>query len=51
MKTVFTTGKAARICKLSPQTIIRCFDSGQIKGHKVPGSRARRIRAMPSTAS
>ena len=29
MKTVYTTGEAARICKVSQQTIIRCFDSGQ----------------------
>jgi excisionase family DNA binding protein len=43
MKTVFTTGEAARICKVSQQTIIRCFDSGQLKGFRVPGSRFRRI--------
>ena len=43
MKTVFTTGEAAKICKLSLQTIIRCFDSGQLKGFHVPGSRFRRI--------
>jgi len=42
-KTVFTTGEAARICKVSQQTIIRCFDSGQLKGFRVPGSRFRRI--------
>ena len=43
MKTVFTTGEAAKICKVSQQTIIRCFDSGQLKGFRVPGSRFRRI--------
>ena len=43
MKTVFTTGEAARICKVSQQTIIRCFDSGQLQGFRVPGSRFRRI--------
>ena len=43
MKTVFTTGEAANICKVSQQTIIRCFDSGQLKGFRVPGSRFRRI--------
>lgn len=42
-KTVFTTGEAAKICKVSQQTIIRCFDSGQLKGFRVPGSRFRRI--------
>ncbi len=43
MKTVFTTGEAAKICRVSQQTIIRCFDSGQLKGFRVPGSRFRRI--------
>jgi excisionase family DNA binding protein len=42
-KTVYTTGEAAKICKVSQQTIIRCFDSGQLKGFRVPGSRFRRI--------
>ncbi|MGN6505705.1 MAG: response regulator [Tepidisphaeraceae bacterium] len=43
MKTIFTTGEAADICKVSQQTIIRCFDSGRLKGFRVPGSRFRRI--------
>ncbi len=43
VKTVFTTGEAARICKVSQQTIIRCFDNGQLKGFRVPGSKFRRI--------
>jgi len=43
MKTVFTTGEAAKICKVSQQTIIRCFDNGTLKGFRVPGSRFRRI--------
>lgn len=42
-KDVFTTGEAAKACKVSQQTIIRCFDSGQLKGFRVPGSRFRRI--------
>ena len=42
-KTVYTTGEAAAICKLSQQTIIRCFDSGQLQGFRVPGSKFRRI--------
>jgi len=43
MKTVFTNGEAAKRCKVSRQTIIRCFDNGQLKGFRVPGSRFRRI--------
>ncbi|MEO1129656.1 MAG: response regulator [Planctomycetota bacterium] len=42
-KKVFTTGEAAEICKVSQQTIIRCFDSGRLNGFRVPGSRFRRI--------
>ena len=42
-KQVFTTGEAAALCKVSQQTIIRCFDSGRLKGFRVPGSRFRRI--------
>ncbi|MAT82202.1 MAG: regulator [Phycisphaerae bacterium] len=42
-KQVFTTGEAAKICNLSQQTIIRCFDAGRLRGYKVPGSKARRI--------
>ena len=43
IKKVFTTGEAARVCKVSQQTIIRCFDNGQLEGFRVPGSKFRRI--------
>jgi excisionase family DNA binding protein len=43
VKDVFTTGEAAELCRVSQQTIIRCFDSGRLTGFKVPGSRFRRI--------
>lgn len=42
-KSVFTTGEVADICKVSQQTVIRCFDSGRLNGFRVPGSRFRRI--------
>lgn len=42
-KTVFTTGEVAEICRISQQTVIRCFDTGKLKGFRVPGSRFRRI--------
>lgn len=42
-KQVFTTGEVAQICKVSQQTVIRCFDNGRLKGFRVPGSRFRRI--------
>jgi excisionase family DNA binding protein len=43
MKTVFSTLEAANVCQLSEQTIIQCFDRGQLKGYRLPGSRDRRI--------
>jgi len=42
-KRIFTTGEAAKVCKVSQQTIIRCFDSGRLNGFRVPGSKFRRI--------
>jgi excisionase family DNA binding protein len=42
-KRIFTTGEAAAVCKVSQQTIIRCFDAGRLTGFRVPGSRFRRI--------
>ena len=43
MKNVYSTGEVAVICKVSQQTVIRCFDSGRLKGFRVPGSRFRRV--------
>ncbi|MEQ8316504.1 MAG: response regulator [Phycisphaerales bacterium] len=42
-KKVFTTGEAASVCRVSQQTIIRCFDNGRLHGFRVPGSKFRRI--------
>lgn len=42
-KAVYTTGEVAEICNVSQQTVIRCFDSGRLRGFRVPGSRFRRI--------
>lgn len=42
-KRIFTTGEAAAVCKVSQQTIIRCFDAGRLTGFRVPGSKFRRI--------
>ena len=43
MKDLYTTGEAAEVCRISQQTIIRCFDAGRLEGFRVPGSRFRRI--------
>ncbi|MBK8268394.1 MAG: response regulator [Planctomycetes bacterium] len=42
-KSIFTTGEVAGICRISQQTVIRCFDSGKLNGFRVPGSKFRRI--------
>jgi len=43
MKDLLTTGEAAEICKVSQQTIIRCFDAGRLEGFRIPGSKFRKI--------
>jgi len=43
MKKVFTTGEVARICNVTIRTVIKWFDSGELKGFKIPNSRDRRI--------
>jgi len=43
MKDLFTTGEAAEVCRVSQQTIIRCFDAGRLEGFRIPGSKFRRI--------
>jgi len=43
MRDSFTTGMVAEICKVSQQTVIRCFDTGKLEGFRIPGSRFRRI--------
>lgn len=42
MKT-FTTGQVAKICKVAPRTVSKWFDSGRLRGYRVPGSQDRRI--------
>ncbi len=40
---VFTIGQAAKICKVAPRTVSKWFDSGRLKGYRVPGQQIRRI--------
>ena len=42
-KDVLTTGEVARICNVAPRTVSKWFDTGQIKGYRIPGSKDRRI--------
>ncbi|MFC1764593.1 helix-turn-helix domain-containing protein [Planctomycetota bacterium] len=40
---VLTTGEVARICNVAPRTVSKWFDTGKIRGYRIPGSRDRRI--------
>ncbi len=42
---IFTTGQVAQICKVAPRTVTKWFDTGQLKGYRIPGGRDRRIPA------
>jgi excisionase family DNA binding protein len=42
-KDVLTTGQVAQICNVAPRTVTKWFDSGRLKGYRIPGSRDRRI--------
>jgi excisionase family DNA binding protein len=42
-KNVLTTGEVARICNVAPRTVSKWFDTGQLKGYRIPGSKDRRI--------
>jgi excisionase family DNA binding protein len=40
---IFTTSEVAKICKVAPRTVSKWFDSGRLKGYRIPGSQDRRI--------
>ena len=42
-KNILTTGEVAKICNVAPRTVSKWFDSGQLKGYRIPGSKDRRI--------
>jgi len=42
-KQVLTTGDVAKICSVAPRTVSKWFDSGQLRGYRIPGSKDRRI--------
>jgi two-component system, OmpR family, response regulator RpaA len=42
-KKVFTTGQVAKICQVAPRTVSKWFDSGRLRGYRIPGSQDRRI--------
>ena len=42
-KDVLTTGEVAQICNVASRTVSKWFDSGQLRGYRIPGSKDRRI--------
>jgi excisionase family DNA binding protein len=42
-KDVLTTGEVAKICNVASRTVSKWFDSGQLRGYRIPGSKDRRI--------
>ena len=42
-KDVLTTGQVAQICNVAPRTVTKWFDTGQLGGYRIPGSKDRRI--------
>lgn len=42
-KDVLTTGDVAKICNVAPRTVSKWFDSGKLRGYRIPGSKDRRI--------
>ncbi len=42
-KDVLTTGEVANNCNVASRTVSKWFDSGQIRGYRIPGSKDRRI--------
>lgn len=43
LKGVLTTGQVSRICHVAPRTVCKWFDSGRLRGYRIPGGRDRRI--------
>jgi excisionase family DNA binding protein len=42
-KDVLTTGEVAKLCNVAARTVSKWFDSGQLEGYRIPGSKDRRI--------
>ncbi len=43
MKTIFTHGEVATICKVPPRTVTKWCQNGSLKSYKLPGSQEFRI--------
>ena len=41
--TIYTTEQVAKLCKVAPRTVSKWFDSGRLRGYRIPCSQDRRI--------
>lgn len=41
---ILTTGQIAKMCSVAARTVAKWVDTGLLKGHRVPGSRDRRVK-------
>lgn len=39
----YSTGEAAKLCNVGLRVIVKWFDSGSLKGYKIPGTLIRKI--------
>ncbi len=46
MHKILTTGQVAKICNVAPRLVSKWFDSGRLRGYRIPGSQDRRIPAL-----
>lgn len=42
-KNILSMGRVAKICNVAPRTATKWFDSGYLKGYRIPGSNGRRV--------
>jgi two-component system response regulator RpaA len=42
-RAVLTTGEVALFLSVAPRTVVKWFDSGKLRGYRIPGSQDRRI--------
>ena len=40
---VLTTGQVARLCNVATRTAAKWFDTGLLKGYRIPGGKDRRV--------
>lgn len=45
-KAVYTIAEVAKICNTTPRDASRWFDSGRLRGYRIPGSNDRRVPHM-----